>query len=172
MVIQGRDIEPEDLVDVFYVPFVRALGNLVILFAQAEATWLDLVAELTGCTDKQCQNFLQMPATDVKQKIMPLAQTSGIDGFHLTELSESVDKYYCDRERRNRLIHDEWFVSVLQAPGAAMTRGFPRRRDAQVVWADPTPEDVWKLASRFREYAYLFSHTAYVVRQQKRPATS
>jgi hypothetical protein len=44
--------EPEDLVDVFYVRFVRPLGNLVVLFAQAEAAWLELLAELTGCTGR------------------------------------------------------------------------------------------------------------------------
>ena len=31
----------EDLVDVFYAPFVRPLGNLAVLFAQAEAAWLE-----------------------------------------------------------------------------------------------------------------------------------
>jgi hypothetical protein len=51
--------EPADLVDDFYAPFVRPLGNLTILFAQAEATWLVLVATLTGCTEKEAQCFLQ-----------------------------------------------------------------------------------------------------------------
>jgi hypothetical protein len=159
--------EPENLVDVFYIPFVRSLGNLVILFAQAEAAWLELVAELTGCTEREAQDFLQMQAADAKQKIIPHAETSGIDGFALKELSEGVDNYYCDRERRHRLTHDEWFVSVLKARGAPMTRGLPRRKGADVVWGDPKPEDVWKLASRFRDYAQLFSHIAYVVRQRK-----
>jgi hypothetical protein len=92
--------EPEDLVDVFYVPLVRPLGNLAILFAQAEAAWLELVAELTGCTEKEAQSFLQMPATDAKQKIVPLAQTSGINGFALKELSEGVDNYSYDVRQR------------------------------------------------------------------------
>jgi hypothetical protein len=157
-VMEGMPSEPEDLVDVFYVPLVRPLGNLVILFAQAEAAWLELVAELTGCTERQAQSFLQMPAADVKQKIVPLAQISGIDGFALKELSEGVDNYYCDRERRHRLTHDEWFVSVLKASGAPMTRGLPRRKGSHVVWGDSKPEDVWKLAWRFRDYDHLFSH--------------
>jgi hypothetical protein len=113
-----------------------------------------------------------MPADDAKQKIIPLAQTSGIDGFDLQELSEGVDNYYCDRERRNRLTHDEWFVSVLEARGAPMTRGLPARKGADVVWGDSKPEDVWNLALRFREYAHLFSHKTYVVRQRKGPSTS
>jgi hypothetical protein len=158
--------EPEDLVDVFYVPFVKPLGNLVILFAQAEAAWLELVVELTGCTEKEAQAFLQMPATDAKQKIVPLAQTSGIEGFALQELSESIDHYYCDRERRNRLIHDEWYVSLLEVGGLPRTRGLPRKKGADVVWGDSKPEDVWNLAWRFREYGNLFSHASYEVRQR------
>ena len=42
------DTEQEDLVDVFYRPLVRPLGNLVITFAQAEASLLELVTELDG----------------------------------------------------------------------------------------------------------------------------
>jgi hypothetical protein len=100
--------EPADLVDVFYGPFVRPLGNLVVLFAQAEATWLEFVAELTGCTEKEAQRFLQMKASDAKQEIIPRAQASGIEDFDLKELSDGIENYCCDRERRNRLMHDEW----------------------------------------------------------------
>ena len=46
---EGAPTEPADLVDVSYAPFVRPLGNLVVLFAQAETAWLKLVAILTGC---------------------------------------------------------------------------------------------------------------------------
>jgi hypothetical protein len=170
--IEGIPPEPEDLVDVFYVPFVRPLGNLVILFAQAEATWLELVAELIDCTEKEAQSFLQMRAADAKQKIVPLAQTSGIDGFALKELSEGVDNYYCDRERRHRLTHDEWFVGALGAGGVPMTRGLPRKKGANAVWGDSKPEDVWQLARRFREYDHLFSHVTYAVRQRKGSSAS
>ena len=45
--------EPANLVDDFYVPFVRPLGNLVVVFAQAEAAWLEFAAELTGETEKK-----------------------------------------------------------------------------------------------------------------------
>jgi hypothetical protein len=37
-----------DIVDDFYAPFVRPLGNLVIAFALAEAELLDLVSEMLG----------------------------------------------------------------------------------------------------------------------------
>jgi hypothetical protein len=47
-----EETEEADLVDVLHAPLVRPLGNLVILFAQAEAEWLKLVAEVYGCTEK------------------------------------------------------------------------------------------------------------------------
>jgi hypothetical protein len=62
------------------------------------------VAELTGCTEKEAQAFLQIPAAEAQQKIVPLAQKSGIDGFALKELSEGIENYYCDRGLCNRLI--------------------------------------------------------------------
>jgi hypothetical protein len=139
---------------------------LAILFAQAEAAWLRLVAELTGCTEKEAQVFLS--ALDAKQKIVPLAQTSGIDGFALKELSNSADNYYFDRERRHRLIHDEWFVSVER--GVPKTRGVPRRKGARVAWGHPRPRDIWQLAWRFREYKRLFSYVTYDVKRKKAPS--
>jgi hypothetical protein len=100
-VTEGTPPERADLVDDTKVPYVRPFGNLVLLFAQAEMAWLALVAELTGCTEKEAQRFLEMKAPDVKQKIIPLAQASGIEGFDFQELSTSIENYYCDREHRN-----------------------------------------------------------------------
>jgi hypothetical protein len=163
---EGTSPEPEDLVDVFYVPFVRPLGNLAVLFAQAEAAWLEFVGELTGNTEKEAQRFLQMKAQDAKQEIIPLAQASGIQGFDLEELSQGIESYCCDRERRNRLMHDEWWVDVLDG-GLPKTRGLPRKKDAVVVWGDSTPDDVWRLAFRFRDYKGLFSYRTHDLRKRK-----
>jgi hypothetical protein len=166
-----KKMAPElDLVDDFYIPFVRPLGNLVILFAQAEATWLELVIELTGCTEKGAQRFLQITAATAKQELVPLAETRGIEGFDLDELSNGVENYFCDRECRNRLIHDEWFVSLLGRDPVPMTRGLPRKKGADVVWGDSTPNDVWALAWRFRDYDHLFSHRIHVMRKRKAAA--
>jgi hypothetical protein len=71
---------------VFYAPFVRPLGNLIILIAQAEASWLRLVSILTGCTEKEAQCFLTKPEADVKQELVPLAQTFAIEADGLREL--------------------------------------------------------------------------------------
>jgi hypothetical protein len=163
--------EPTELVDVFYGPFVRPLGNLVILVAQAEATWLNLVVALTGCTEREAQCFLQKNAAAAKQEIMPLAKTAAIESYELEELCRSIETFYGDRERRNRLYHDEWYVSLLETPGVPATRGV-QRRDGAVVWGDSTPSDVWELARRFRDYESLFSHIVYVLQKQKSTESS
>ena len=160
--------EPADLVDVFYAPFVRPLGNLVVVFAQAEAAWLEFAAELTGETEKDAQRFLKMKAPDAKQEITPLAQESGIKDFDLEELLEGIESYCCDRERRNRLIHDEWYVDLFNDERATpRTRGLPLKKDAGVVWGSSTPDDVWQLALRFRDYRSLFSFRAHDLRRRK-----
>jgi hypothetical protein len=132
-VIEGAPTEPADLVDVSYAPFVRPLGNLVVLFAQAETAWLKLVAILTGCTEEEVQPFLMMTEAKAKQKSMPLAKTSAIESYELQEFCEGIENFYGDRERRNRLIHDDWYVSLLKAPGMPATRGV-RSKDGVVVW--------------------------------------
>jgi hypothetical protein len=162
--------EPADLVDVFYAPFVRPLGNLVILYAQAEAALLKLWADLTGCTEKEAQDFLQSKPLDARQRIVSRAQTAGIGGFNLQELSEAIDNYYCDRDRRSRLIHDEWYVSLLKDRAVPKTRGLPRKKAADVVWGNSTPTDVWKLAQHFREYRSLFTDLSRVLDDQKHVA--
>jgi hypothetical protein len=139
-VTQGTPSEPADLVDNTKAPYVRPLGNLVLLFAQAETAWLALVAELTGCTEKEAQRFLEMKAPDIKQEIIPLAQASGIEGFDVQELSTSIENYCCDREHRNQLMHGDWYVSFLQGIGATRTRRLPRKKNADVIWGDSTPE--------------------------------
>src|SRR5258708_24456365 len=78
---------PKDLVDDLYIPFARPLGNLAILFAQAEARWLELVVELTGCTHKEAQRLLTISAADAKREVIPFAQARGIEGPEHDELS-------------------------------------------------------------------------------------
>jgi hypothetical protein len=172
-VTEGVVPEPADLVDVFYASFVRPLGNLVILFAQAEAAWLEFAAELTGCAEKEAQRFLQMKAPDAKHEIISLALANGIEDFNLQELSEGIESYCCDRERRNRLIHDEWYIDLFTDKGEPRTRGLPLKKNAIVVWGSSTPDDVWKLALRFREHRSLFSsHTHHLRRHKAKGAAS
>ena len=113
---------PEDIVDSFYRDLVQPLGNLVILFAQAEASLVDLLIALDGRIDQRAAQRI-LKADDAKQKVLALAQTSGLVDYELTELLNGIDQYWADRESRNRFIHDEWFVA-LRDGGIPATRGF------------------------------------------------
>jgi hypothetical protein len=148
----------DDLVDVFYRDLVQPLGNLVILFAQAEASLIDLVMDIGGFDQKKAQRIVN--GRSRKRSVAALARKSGLMDFDLTELLKDIDQYWADKEARNRYIHDEWFVNVLDG-GAAATRGLPLKKDATIVWDSPSAEEIWKLANRFREHDSLFSHVAY-----------
>jgi len=73
---EDRDV-PEDIVDSFYRDLIQPLGNLVILFAQAEASLVDLVIELDGSIDQRAAQRI-LKADDAKKQILALAQTSGL----------------------------------------------------------------------------------------------
>jgi hypothetical protein len=156
----------EDLVDSFYRDLIQPLGNLVILFAQAEASLVNLLLELdNSANEKTVQRMLK--SDDAKEKVLALARTSGLVDFELTELLNGITQYWADRESRNRYIHDEWYV-VMTGSGIPATRGLPLKKDASVVWDDPATDEVWTLVERFRDHRDLFSHAAYV-RRRGRP---
>jgi hypothetical protein len=155
----------DDLVDVFYRALVQPLGNLVILFAQAEASLLDLVAAWKDDDEQKAQKVLK--AQDAKDQILELVKISGFKDFELKELLEGVAAFWSDKERRNRYIHDEWFPLV-DDNGSPATRGLPRKKGSEVVWDFPTPEQVWALAKNFQDHEHLFSHAAYVVRRERK----
>jgi hypothetical protein len=46
--------------------------------------------DLTGCTEKEAQCFLQKDAATAKQEIVPLAKTTAIESYELEELCKSV----------------------------------------------------------------------------------
>jgi hypothetical protein len=162
------DTERTDLVDVFYAPFVRALGNLVITFAQSESALLELVTELVGGDENAASAIFKVP--DYKEKISALIESSEIQGFELSELVEKLALYWCDKDVRNRYTHDEWFVGIdvdsepMAVPG---TRGIPRKKGSTVVFNRPTPDDIWTLAGKFREHDNLFSYTTYALRKKR-----
>lgn len=153
----------EDLVDVFYRPLVQPLGNLVILFAQTEASLLDLVAALKGADEWVAQAVLKAP--DAKDRVLELLGRSEFKDFALKELLEGVEGFWSDKTRRNRYIHDEWFPLIDEA-GSPATRGLPRKKGSDVVWDFPTAEQIWALAKNFREQEHLFSHAAYLLRRR------
>jgi hypothetical protein len=161
--------EHADLVDVFYADLVRPLGNLVILYAQAEAALLELWVELDGCTQWEAQKLLAEPLK-AQQQITARAKTVAILDGHVEELSVRIKDYYSDREQRHRLIHDEWAVSLLECDAGwraePITRGVPRKSPT-VVWGEPKPGDVWELAARFRDYRSLFTSLSRVLRDDR-----
>jgi hypothetical protein len=150
--------EQADLVDVFYRPLVRPLGNLVVTFAQAEASLLELVTELEGNEESARHILKNLDDAAQERAIELIKRKSGLVGFDLAELLEAVVSFWKDKERRNRYIHDEWFPDL--TTGAPMTRGLPRKKAATVIFDAPSPEEVWTLAKRFQENGNLFSITA------------
>jgi hypothetical protein len=108
--------------------FVRPLGNLVILFGRAEATLLEASGRTYWMSQKETQRFLQITAAEAKQELIPLARARGTEGFDLHELSEGIENYFCDRERRNRLMHDEWNVSLLRGDAVPRNASAPGLR--------------------------------------------
>jgi hypothetical protein len=163
------DEAPADLVDVFYADLVRPLGNLVILCAQAEAALLELWVDFSGCTEEEAQKFLEEPAR-VQKQIAVRAKTAGIPDHHVEELAEQIKKYYSDREQRHRLIHDEWYVSLLDSSAKPRTRGLPRK-STNIVWGDPKAGEIWELARHFREYRSLFWSLSQVLHDRKSGTT-
>jgi len=159
------DAEQSDLVDMFYRPLVRPLGNLVITFAQAEASLLELVTELED-SEHSARHILKNLDDAAQQRVIDLIERqSGAAGFDLTELLEAVASFWKDKERRNRYIHDEWFPDL--TTGAPMTRGLPRKKAATIIFDAPPPEEVWALARRFKENGGLFSITAHKLRRER-----
>ena len=77
-----------DLVDDYFRPFVRALGNLVITFALAEAKLLDMVSEMLGGDELKAVALLKSP--DAKDHVLSLVRSIGLSGFDLDELLGGV----------------------------------------------------------------------------------
>jgi hypothetical protein len=157
--------EQADLVDEFYRPYIRALGNVVIMFAQCEAALLSLVAEL--CGDDELKAVEVLKAQDAKDQVISLVRASGLSGFDLDEMVIGIGEFWRDKNMRNRLIHDEWYPNVF-TPGEVGTRGLTRKRVPEEVFNRPTVPEVWKLAARFGYYDNLFSHRSWASSRGRR----
>jgi hypothetical protein len=157
------DAAQPNLVDEFYVPYVRALGNLVVLFGQAETALLQLVATVKRADEKSALQVLKQK--DARKQVLALVEASGMDGFERTELLESVARFWSDKDQRHRYMHDEWYVGIGENDAVAATRGL-RTKDGMVMWDAPKPEQVWELAFRFREHRSVFSSFAYSLRKR------
>jgi hypothetical protein len=150
----------EDLVDVHFRPFVRALGNLVIAFAVCENELLRLVAAMLGADELQAVAVLKKE--DAKDRVIALARGLDLAASDLVDLVSGIEGFWQDKEIRNRLIHDEWYPSLLK-PGTIKTRGVTRAKKPEVLFHDRTVEEVWALAARFQAYDGLFSHRSWAI---------
>jgi hypothetical protein len=163
--------EQADLVDEFYRPYIRALGNMVVLFAQCEADLLGLVAELCGGGDGAERDAVKLLKDEkVMDRIIELVRGLGLCGFDLDELVGGIDNFWSDKEARNRLIHDDWFPSLEEGGlGRVGIRGLTRKKVPEEVIDWPGVDEVWGLAHRFREYSGLFSHRAWELSRNRSP---
>jgi hypothetical protein len=155
-----------DLVDEDYRPYIRALGNLVIMFAQCEAALLSLTAELNGGDELKAVDVLK--AQDAKDQVISLIRSTELSGFDLDELVIGIGEFWCDKNIRNRLIHDQWYPNIL-TPGEVGTRGITRKKNPEEVFTRPTVPEVWELAARFGFYEHLFSHRSWALSRSRRP---
>jgi hypothetical protein len=157
------DTSQPDLVDEHFRPFVRALGNLVLTFALAEASLLEIVAEMLGGDEIAAVSVLK--SQDAKEQVLDLVQTIGLQGYDLEEMQSGVGAFWADKAIRNRLIHDEWFPNIYERTVA--TRGLTRTKTPEEVYGTPEVDDIWRLALRFREYGSLFSHRSWALRKAR-----
>ncbi|QDM32117.1 hypothetical protein FNL55_12795 [Tardiphaga sp. vice352] len=153
--------EQLDVVDDFYIEMVRPLDNLVIIFAQAEAALVEMIIDLTNVDESVAQRMIKS-----KEEVLQLINRVDLECFDRTELPLRIEQFWCDRDLRNRYIHDEWFPQIDEG-GAPATRGLPLKKGAEVVWNTPIPDDVWALARRFNDHRDHFSHIVYSRQRMK-----
>jgi hypothetical protein len=56
----------------------------------------------------------------VKEEILACVNSSSIRDGLRQELSESIGEFFDDWERRHRLVHDEWYISLTAEPRAIL----------------------------------------------------
>ena len=98
------DEDEPDIVDTYLRPFVRALGNLVLVFTLCENKLLQLVAAMTGTDETKAVAILKDP--DAKNRVLALARGLSLVDFDREDLVRGVVGFWTDKDARNRLIHD------------------------------------------------------------------
>src|SRR6185436_20296291 len=81
-----------------------------------------------------------------KTRFLPSSEIDRSKDSKLSELLDAIGNYWSDRAQRNRYYHDEWFV-VLEEGGIPATRGLPLKKGSDVVFDDPTVEQIWERAA-------------------------
>jgi hypothetical protein len=101
----------------------------------------------------------------IKEQVLALARNSIFQGFDLKELVDGIESFWSDKERRNRSIHDEWYVGFYEERNFLGIRGIPRNKNSSVA----APAHVWNLALSFQQPEDLFSATSYDLRRRRNP---
>src|ERR1700685_3310724 len=97
------DDDQPDLVDEHFRPFVRALGNLVITFALAEAKLLEMVSEMLSGEELKAVALLK--SQDAKDQVLSLVRSIGLTGFDLGELLAGVNTFWEDHQPNKKALY-------------------------------------------------------------------
>lgn len=153
-----------DIVHVFFQPFLRPLGNMVITFTRAENALKERLTEIKDGDERAAGNLLKGKLEEVKDVI----RDSGFQGFELEELTDHLTEFWQAKEERNRLIHDDWWVGLDSDERAGVgTSGLPSKKGSVMQYGTPTREAIWKLARQFRDYRLVFSSYADIWRDRR-----
>jgi hypothetical protein len=162
------DEEPRDLVDEYLRPFVRPLGNIVILYANAEAALRDFVLQMLPQHDEEEAHKIVSDKEHWQAKTAQLIEYCGLDQS-IDELRAALKDYAEAREKRNRLAHDEWLFSIdLDNPknASVVIRGLKGRRVVELMHREPTVDQLWQLARRFARAREVFDNAAYNLKRR------
>jgi hypothetical protein len=72
----------------------------------------------------------------IKEQVLALARNSIFQGFDLKELVDGIESFWSDKERRNRSIHDEWYVGFYEEGN------FPRNPESGEFRVIPVPVQI------------------------------
>jgi hypothetical protein len=143
-----------DFVEVFYQPFLRPLGNMVISFAQAENALKEFLMDLKGGDERAA---IMLLGRDLEE-VIDVIRASGFQGFELEDLTNHLKEFWKAKEERNRLIHDDWWVGLDSDERPRVgTNGLPKKKGSVMQWGAPTCEAIWDLARQFVNHRLVFS---------------
>jgi hypothetical protein len=87
------------------------------------------------------------PLEGAKRQGYALVQGLSLPACETNELLSAIDEFWQDKQTGNRLIHDDWFPSLIE-PGSVATRGITRAKKPELILGDRTVDEVWALAER------------------------
>jgi hypothetical protein len=103
------------------------------------------------------------PKSDIENLVR---QCSRLDEGTRKRLVETLADFWADKERLNRYMHDEWYVTLGDEVLGVGTRGLPRKKkESEVVWGRPKSDEIWALARKFRDHEHTFTGASYWIRK-------